>query len=209
MSRTDITPEQKLAQTRESANNRRYVCTITLDNVKLLMAETHCQYTGVQFSDDPRQNQTFERVDNSMGYVPGNVIPVTLHVNNLKGSLSLVELKKRANNWQNRRKPHMDTIVGREHNIKKKINTRLKQIEELQEANKRSQEELLLVEKERMRAQANIDEDIEDQKIYGQIVHVIETNRDIGHKYLTPIQKIKVKALDLIKNNWFITVLRR
>lgn len=52
----------------------------TFANIK---EQTHCAYSGLEFN---KENVfSLERIDNSIGYVDGNVIPVTKYINTLRG----------------------------------------------------------------------------------------------------------------------------
>jgi len=61
-------------------------------NILLLKAATHCAYTGKKFTPHGEYISTMERINNTIGYVPGNVIPVTLYANNIKGDMTLIQM---------------------------------------------------------------------------------------------------------------------
>lgn len=73
----------------KSANNRGLEFNLTDANVKALLTTKTCYYTGFIFDsdDDPLDVRTFERVDDTKGYVKGNVVAVTLRANRIKNLL--------------------------------------------------------------------------------------------------------------------------
>lgn len=72
-----------------SANKRGLEFNLTDTNIKGLLNKKTCHYTGVTFDEknDPLNVRTFERVDDSKGYVQGNVVVVTLRANRIKNLL--------------------------------------------------------------------------------------------------------------------------
>lgn len=69
-----------------SANKRGLDFNLTDANVRSLLKKKSCHYTGVVFGsdDDPLNVRTFERVDETKGYIHGNVVAVTLRANRIK-----------------------------------------------------------------------------------------------------------------------------
>lgn len=62
---------------------------LTFSEFRKLCARRNCQYTGIKLTlpDNGGQKHTdmsFERIDNSKGYVSGNVISVCFAANNIK-----------------------------------------------------------------------------------------------------------------------------
>lgn len=81
----------KLYRLSKSAPKRKKEFSLGLLYTHNLMQQTHCAYSGRAFTEeDP---SSFERVDNSVGYVEGNVIAVCTSLNELRGSKSLLELE--------------------------------------------------------------------------------------------------------------------
>lgn len=83
----------KMQQTMSSAKKRNLEYGLTYRDVEKLMKRKRCAYTGVAMTDftmsddsDPN-HRTFERVDNALGYIPGNVIAITSLSNGLKNEL--------------------------------------------------------------------------------------------------------------------------
>ena len=72
----------------KSAKNRGLEFNLTDANVKSLLNKKVCYYTGVEFDNkDPLNARTFERVDDTKGYVKDNVVAVTLRANRIKNIL--------------------------------------------------------------------------------------------------------------------------
>lgn len=80
---------RKRLQIISSANRRGLEFDLSDEDVRLLLETTVCYYTGVTFNegDDPLNTKTFERIDNSKGYVSSNVVAVTLRANRIKNVL--------------------------------------------------------------------------------------------------------------------------
>jgi hypothetical protein len=59
------------------------------------MAQKFCFYTGVEFVDIPLHDhsRTFDRIDNTKGYVGRNVVACTKHFNSIKGRLTPDDIK--------------------------------------------------------------------------------------------------------------------
>lgn len=70
---------------------------IVFANIK---AQTHCAYSGIKFSNN--NPMSFERLDNNIGYVDGNVIPVIRRFNTIRGCMSLDEIKSKINQLNER-----------------------------------------------------------------------------------------------------------
>lgn len=90
---------KKLNSTIKSAHHRNKEFSLTLLYTNNLMKHTHCAYTGKPFVNEINHDDsmTFERIDNSIGYVDGNVIPVCASINHLRGSKTLLELQHQFN----------------------------------------------------------------------------------------------------------------
>ena len=73
----------------KSANKRGLEFNLTDANIKTLLNKKTCYYTGVAFDEgnDPMNARTFERVDDTRGYVKDNVVAVTLRANRIKNIL--------------------------------------------------------------------------------------------------------------------------
>lgn len=80
----------KRLQILKSAKSRGLEFNLTDANVRKLLSTKECYYTGVAFNEnnDPLNIRTFERVDDTKGYVQGNVVVVTLRANRIKNLLT-------------------------------------------------------------------------------------------------------------------------
>lgn len=111
----------RLYNTLISATRRNKEFSLTLLYINNLMKHSVCSYTGVKFSNDPLSPDymTLERIDNSKGYVDGNVIPVRQVINTLRGSKSMPDLINQLNQERDK-KAKYDNETGelsREHII--------------------------------------------------------------------------------------------
>lgn len=80
----------KLYRISNSAPRRNKEFSLGLLYTHNLMQQTHCAYSGREFTEaDP---SSFERIDNSIGYVEGNVAAVCLSLNSLRGSKTTTQL---------------------------------------------------------------------------------------------------------------------
>ncbi|QPB12331.1 anti-termination [Providencia phage PSTCR6] len=87
-----ITKEQKYFQTYQNAKRRNKEFKLSLRTVENLLSQTHCSYSGKPFNEKiPKERLSFERIDNTLGYVDGNVIAVQEVYNKARGNLSLEE----------------------------------------------------------------------------------------------------------------------
>lgn len=180
--------KSKLTAVRKSANARGYTCTLTLANVRKLLSETHCAYTGVKFGSP--QEISFERVDNTRGYEPGNVIAVTQRANWLKANFQLEALKYRARTYHTRNSAkisHWQSVIQ---NTEEKIARREQVIAEQLAFLKRDKETLAKNLEHQAKVEAIVAADIKDGKIFADIVRVIEDTPNIGTKYMTTWQKL-------------------
>lgn len=60
---------------------------MSFTNFANLKNQTHCAYSGIEFTETGDHTFSFERIDNSIGYVDGNVIPVSRAINSTRGSI--------------------------------------------------------------------------------------------------------------------------
>lgn len=91
-----MVPESKVAskfnQIRRSADRRGKPFNLTYAYVRNLLNQTHCAYSGLPFTEESDTRMSFERWDNQLGYVRGNVIPVMLKLNKFRDDKELDEL---------------------------------------------------------------------------------------------------------------------
>lgn len=185
-----ITDEQiraKEKQLRISAERRGYKLTLSHENIRRLLEETKCQYTGVEFDSD--NIRSFERVDNTLGYEPGNVIPVTVRVNKIKSNLGAKELPKVIESWNQRYAKSKQSFEQVHRNIAEKVRKReiqLKELEALLARDKLALEQALADKTKHEQARAELDSDIE---LVHHIVACLERGDKLGHKYMTTWQR--------------------
>jgi len=80
---------------RKRAEKKGYSCEMTFDTLRDLFIEQEakCFYSGKTFDfNDPMKRPSVDRVDNSLGYVAGNVVWCCFGVNSLKSSRTYPEL---------------------------------------------------------------------------------------------------------------------
>lgn len=87
---TDYTIAKKLVQLKQSASHRGLDFNLSFVTVKRLLLVKTCFYTGVKFSTEIERS--VDRVDSSLGYVEGNVVPCTIQINTKKANLSHSEI---------------------------------------------------------------------------------------------------------------------
>lgn len=194
----------KLRHIRKSANRRGYACTLTLANVRLLMAETHCVYTGELF-DKEANNMSFDRIDNALGYEPGNVIPVTAHANHLKSNYGLEELRKLGAENHKRHIGYINSVAAQIAKKDQKIQARRKQLEELQKLLEKDVNEMQVLQAELVKAENVVADDVKDGEIYMKMVTVLETSTDLGARYLTVWQKLRRLLTRVFRGNTSLT----
>jgi hypothetical protein len=85
----------------KSATSRNKIFTLSLDDVARLLRERRCHYTGEVLSteyyegDTPPDNHlSVDRVDNNLGYEPGNVVACAHWINKMKDRMSAEEFEQ-------------------------------------------------------------------------------------------------------------------
>jgi hypothetical protein len=191
----------KLAQIKKSASDRGYECTLTYSNVKKLLSEKTCQYTGEEMSST--NLITFERVDNTKGYIPGNVIPVLRKANHLKGDLDSVGLKSKSIRIKHR---HNNALVHENNlltQLDEKIKRREKAIAEMQAANLKDLQKKSLVENRISNLKNKIKLDLEGAELCIKIASMIDNNKNLGSKYITKYQKLENNIRQFLNKRLF------
>lgn len=86
---------KKYMNLRNSAVARGIMFDLNFVSVKNLLKAKKCYYTGVKLNDVPGHphQRTVDRVDNSKGYVKGNVVACANYFNGKKGDLAVEEIK--------------------------------------------------------------------------------------------------------------------
>lgn len=88
---TDIKVAKKLTSIHSSANSRGIEFDLSFKKVKQLLTRKTCYYTGVKFNN--QYKRSFDRVDNTRGYVDDNVVACTTQINESKRDLTMKEIK--------------------------------------------------------------------------------------------------------------------
>jgi hypothetical protein len=97
-----------LTQARWSALKRGLACTITVDDIKI---PTHCPVLGMELRCGERRRHdaspSLDRVNNDLGYIPGNVMVISLKANRIKNNATSEELRRVAEFYLN-----LDQLAG-------------------------------------------------------------------------------------------------
>lgn len=86
----DVTLAKKYVGKSGNAKQRDIEFTLTFSEFKALFRRKTCYYTGIPMRDTESYQQpkpdtrTIDRIDSSLGYVAGNVVPCCYAVNQLK-----------------------------------------------------------------------------------------------------------------------------
>lgn len=84
---TDLDVARKYIQLQDSARKRCKEFSLSLVDVRTLLKKKTCHYTGMKFSEEPNLKRTVDRIDNTKGYIKGNVVACTHIANQLKEML--------------------------------------------------------------------------------------------------------------------------
>lgn len=90
---TDLEIARKLVSLEHSAQSRSLEFNLKFATVKRLLTQKSCYFTGVQLTDAGPTQRSIDRLDNSRGYVEGNVVACTVEINRKKGMLSVAEIR--------------------------------------------------------------------------------------------------------------------
>lgn len=92
---TDLDIAKKLVNLESSASSRGKEFNLSLKTVRRLLTIKKCFFTGVVMVEEHLNDaqRTIDRVDNSKGYIEGNVVACTRRINIAKGNLSVEEIK--------------------------------------------------------------------------------------------------------------------
>jgi hypothetical protein len=93
---TDLEVAKKLVQIEKSATDRGFRFNLTLKTIRILLNTKKCFFTGVVLNDIVQHDcqRTFDRIDNNLGYIEGNVVVCSRKLNMKKGNLSILEIKQ-------------------------------------------------------------------------------------------------------------------
>jgi hypothetical protein len=91
----DAQVARKYAAKYADANARNIQFDLSFSDMKRLLKQKTCFYTGVELSEDVGGNKfTLDRIDSAKGYVKGNVWIVSHRANRIKGDATSGELIK-------------------------------------------------------------------------------------------------------------------
>ena len=97
---SDIEIASKLLNLRNSASTRNIEFDLTFNKVKQIMNTKRCYFTGVKLIQGNKDNLndynvlSFDRIDNSIGYIDSNVVACSQGFNKIKGNLSVIQIKQ-------------------------------------------------------------------------------------------------------------------
>ena len=92
---SDNTAVNKFVSIRNSADSRGIEFNMTINRIKQLLSAKRCFISGVELHDRIADDNklTFDRLDNTKGYIDSNVVACSLKMNRLKASLTIEEIK--------------------------------------------------------------------------------------------------------------------
>lgn len=89
----------------KEAKSRGISFELTVEDMKGLLVQEHCYYSGIKLkhyddgsTEPPADQFTLDRIDNSVGYVKGNVVPCSYQVNNVKSDGNAESIDRRLAN---------------------------------------------------------------------------------------------------------------
>lgn len=91
---SDVDIAQKLLAIKSSADSRGIEFNLSLRKVKKLLNTKKCYISGVELNKIQKDDNqlTFDRLDNSKGYIDDNVVACSLRMNRLKGELTIEDI---------------------------------------------------------------------------------------------------------------------
>jgi len=78
---------EKYIQLYKSAMKRNKEFNLDVRDVGILLRKKKCFYTDIHFESTPNNHRTIDRVDNTKGYVKGNVVAATHFANQYKNDM--------------------------------------------------------------------------------------------------------------------------
>lgn len=74
----------------KNARQRKLEFSLSMSTFANIKLQTHCAYSGLPFTDE--DELSLERLNNDLGYIDGNVVPVIRRLNTLRSNFSVEEL---------------------------------------------------------------------------------------------------------------------
>ena len=90
---SDLEVAKKLINLKQSADSRNLKFDLSFLNLKKLMEQKRCFYTGKFFDKSPENTLSIDRMDNKFGYVDDNVVACTVEINRKKTDISIEEIE--------------------------------------------------------------------------------------------------------------------
>jgi hypothetical protein len=87
---SDLDIAKKMVNLKNSANSRNLEFDLKFSDLKSLLTRKTCYFTGRRLDDGTR---SFDRVDNDLGYITGNVVACDKNLNNKKANLTIAEIE--------------------------------------------------------------------------------------------------------------------
>ena len=81
---------------RKSSKDRKIDFDMSFETFAALKKQTKCQYSGIPF-DDTEHVFSFERINNNIGYIDGNVIAVSKAINSARSNYTIERLAEMIN----------------------------------------------------------------------------------------------------------------
>jgi len=84
----------KRKQLKNSAKKRGIFFNLSREDVKWILEQEKCFYTGVKFKPNSKQARSIDRIDSNDGYTRNNIVVCTKRINELKSNLSYKEISQ-------------------------------------------------------------------------------------------------------------------
>ncbi len=92
---SDIEIALKMCQISASAKSRNIPFDMSFKKIKQLLLTKRCYFTNVELNNihNDENQLTFDRVDNTKGYIDSNVVACSKRFNTVKGNLTPIEIE--------------------------------------------------------------------------------------------------------------------
>jgi hypothetical protein len=91
----DLTVAKKMLQIKKSADDRNLPFDLSFSETKKLLTAKRCFFTKIELNeiDQHPDKRSFDRIDNSKGYINGNVVACTTAFNQRKGNITIGDIE--------------------------------------------------------------------------------------------------------------------